>query len=140
MFYIDTNIIIHFLAGNDVKKQAASSTLFDQIEKGEISVVVPEMVIAEVVYVLSSSKYFHLPRKEVAELLAPILQFPHFIVQNRHILMRALHFYANTKGLDFPDAYIISTMEQEKDSKLFSYDHDFDDFPFISREEPSQVE
>ncbi len=137
MRFVDVNIILRFLTGDDLKKQAACSALFERIEKGEARVFVPDVVIAEVVYVLSSPKSYHHSRQEVAELLTPLLNLSHLDVQNRHILLRALRIYADTKELDFPDAYIIAAMEQTKATHLISYDTDFDDFPFITREEPT---
>ena len=137
MQFIDANIILRFLTGDDLKKQVACSALFERIEKGEARVFVPDVVIAEVVYVLSSPKSYHHSRQEVAELLTPLLNLSHFNVQNRHMLQRALRIYADTKALDFPDAYIIAAMEQAKTNHLISYDTDFDDFPFITREEPA---
>src|SRR5260370_34173906 len=101
MHYIDTNIIIRFLTGDDPKKQAACTSLFERVETGELSVVVPDVIIAEAVYVLSSPSLYHHTRQEVAELLTPLLQLPHLEVQNRQTLLRALRVYADTKGLDF---------------------------------------
>jgi len=34
--YIDTDVIISFLTGDDLKKQAAAAALFEQIEKASI--------------------------------------------------------------------------------------------------------
>ena len=139
MQFLDTNIILRFLTGDDPKKQAACSELFTQIERGEISVVVPDVVIAEVVFVLSSPRTYNHSRQEVAGLLTPLLHLSHLVVQNRHILMRALRIYADTQDLDFPDAYIVASMEQTESNTLFSYDRGFDDFPFITREEPQPI-
>src|SRR5438477_12421455 len=100
MQFLDTNIILRFLTGDDPKKQAACSELFTQIERGQISVVVPDVVIAEVVFVLSSPRTYNHSRQEVAELLTPLLHLSHFVVQSRHILMRALRIYAATEALD----------------------------------------
>jgi predicted nucleic acid-binding protein len=135
MRYIDTNVIIRYLTGDDPRKQAASARLFEQVEKGELTIVVPEIIIAEAVHVLSSPKLYHHNRQEVAELLTPLLQIPNFEVQNRQTGIRALQIFADTKALDFPDAYIIASMELANATSLFSFDTDFDDFPFITREE-----
>ena len=54
--YIDTDVIIRLLTGDDPKKQARAAALFDQVEKGAIRLAVPVLVIAEVVFVLSSPR------------------------------------------------------------------------------------
>jgi predicted nucleic acid-binding protein len=76
MQFIDTNIIIRFLTGDDLKKQAACANLFERVAKGELHIVVPEIIIAEAVHVLSSPKLYKHNRQEVAELLTPLLQIP----------------------------------------------------------------
>lgn len=137
MSFLDTNIIIRFLTGDDVKKQAACASLFYQIEAGTLDVFVPDIVIAEAVHVLASPKLYNHSRSEVAALLIPLLHLPHLETQNKRILLRTLHIYADTKNLDFADACLIATMEQTKSDHLFSYDTDFNQFPFIKREEPA---
>jgi predicted nucleic acid-binding protein len=134
--FIDTNIIIRFLTGDDPGKQAACAQLFQRVEKGERKVFVPDLILAECVYVLASPRLYNLTRDKIVSLLAPIVSLKHVEVQNRTTLSNALTLYATTR-LDFADAYILATMEQKKTNHLISYDSDFDDFPFITREEPT---
>lgn len=139
MPFLDTNIIIRFLTGDDPVKQEACSILFTQIEQGEKHVFVPDVVIAEVVYVLASPRLYNHSRQTVADLLTPLLHLPHLEVQNHHIIVQALHIYAQTPKLDFADAYIVAAMEHAQSTQLISYDTDFDSFPSIRREEPPGV-
>src|SRR5437868_7437589 len=67
--FIDTDVIIRFLTGDDLEKQAAAGALFGQIEQGRLTVVAPDTVIADAVYVLSSPRLYHIARSEVQELL-----------------------------------------------------------------------
>jgi predicted nucleic acid-binding protein len=136
MHYLDANVIISFLTGDDPKRQQACNFLFEQIEKGEQRVFIPDVVIAEVVYVLSSPRTYHHTHQEVAELLTPILTLPHVEVHRRPVLLRALRIYAERSDLDFPDAYLVAAMEDTKEHMLISYDTDFDKFPEIVRREP----
>jgi predicted nucleic acid-binding protein len=133
--FIDTDVIIRFLTGDDPEKQSAASSLFDQIEQGLLTVAAPDTVIADAVYVLCSPRLYHIARSEVQELLSPLVRLPHFQVQNRHAVLRALELFGSTK-LDFGDTLIIASMEQQKSSILYSYDADFDGFNGITRQEP----
>jgi predicted nucleic acid-binding protein len=47
-----------------------------------------------------------------------------------------LDLFGTTTRLDFGDAIIVAVMEQQKKSTVYSYDADFDDFPWITRQEP----
>ncbi len=133
--FIDTDVIIRFLTGDDLEKQAAAGALFGQIEQGRLTVVAPYTVIADAVYVLSSPRLYHIARSEVQELLSPIVRLPHFRVQNQLSVLRALDLYASTK-LDFGDTLIIASMEQENSHILYSYDKGFDRMQGITRQEP----
>jgi len=133
--YIDTDVIIRFLTGDDLKKQSAAAALFEQIERGILTVAAPDTVIADAVYVLSSPRLYHVARSEVHELLASLVRLPHFRVQNKFYVLRALELYAAT-NLDFGDTLIIASMEQQNSHILYSYDTGFDRLQGITRQEP----
>ncbi len=133
--FIDTDVIIRFLTGDDLKKQTAAAALFEQIEEGKLTVVAPDTVIADAVDVLSSPRLYHVARSDIRELLAPLVRLPHFRVHNQLSVLRALDLYASTK-LDFGDTIIIASMEQQNSNVLYSYDTDFDGIQGITRQEP----
>jgi len=133
--FIDTDVIIRFLTGDDPQKQAAATALFEQVEQGLLTVAAPDTVIADAVYVLSSPRLYHQARSAVQELLSALVHLAHFQVQNRPAVLRALELYGSTK-LDFGDTLIIASMEQQHSQVLYSYDADFDRFDGITRQEP----
>jgi predicted nucleic-acid-binding protein len=133
--FIDTDIIIRFLTGDDQEKQAAASTLFEQFEQGLLTIAAPDTVIADAVYVLSSPRLYHLARNKVQELLTALAHLPHFQIQNRPAVLRALELYGSTK-LDFGDTLILASMEQQHSHILYSYDAGFDCFDGVNRQEP----
>jgi predicted nucleic acid-binding protein len=133
--FIDTDVIIRFLTGDDPGKQAAATALFEQVEQGLLTVAAPDTVIADAVYVLSSPRLYHLARSAVQELLGALVQLAYFQVQNKLAVLRALELYGSTR-LDFGDTLIIASMEQQHSRILYSYDTDFDRFEGISRQEP----
>ncbi len=133
--FIDTDVIIRFLTGDDPEKQAAASALFEQVEQGLLSVQAPDTVIADAVYVLSSPRLYHLARSDVQQMLAALVRLPQFHVQNRWSVLQALDLYASTR-LDFGDTIIIASMQQQGSQVLYSYDTDFDRIEGISRREP----
>src|SRR5579884_2080348 len=123
--FIDTDVIIRFLTGDDPKKQAAAATLFEQIEQGLLTIVAPDTVIADAVFVLSSPRLYHIARSDIRDMLSSLINFPHFRVENRLCVLRALDLYAAAK-LDFGDTLIIASMEQQNSHVLYSFDRGFD--------------
>ncbi len=133
--FIDTDVIIRFLTGDDSEKQAAATALFEQVEQGLLTIQAPDTVIADAVYVLSSPRLYHLARSDVQQMLAALVRLPQFHVQNRLSVLQALDLYASTR-LDFGDALIIASMQQQGSQVLYSYDADFDRIEGITRREP----
>jgi predicted nucleic acid-binding protein len=133
--FIDTDVIIRFLTGDDPEKQAAATALFEQVEQGLLTIQAPDTVIADAVYVLSSPRLYHIVRSDIQEMLAALVRLPQFHVQNRWSILQALDLYASTK-LDFGDALIIASMQQQGSQVLYSYDTDFDRMKGITRREP----
>ncbi len=133
--FIDTDVIIRLLTGDDLRKQAAAVALFEQIEQGTLTAAAPDTVIADAVYVLASRELYKKKRVEIRDLLAPIVRLPHFHVQIAPSVLEALDLYAST-NLDFGDTLIIATMMQQNSQTLYSYDRDFDRIKTIIRQEP----
>lgn len=134
--YIDTDVIIRLLSGDDPDKQARATALFQQIEQQTLIVTAPDTVIADAVYVLSSSSLYNKPKAEVSELLTPLVQLPGFRVQNRRAVLAALRLYGTVSRLDFTDALVIGLMQLHGEQTVYSYDSDYDHVPGIARQEP----
>src|SRR6266487_6683335 len=128
--FIATDVIIRFLTGNNPDKQAAVTALFEQVEQGLLTVQALDIVIADAVYVLSSPRLYHLARHAIQESLVALVRLTQFHMQNRWSVLQALDLYASTK-LDFGDALIIASMQQQGSQVLCSYDADFDLFEGI---------
>lgn len=133
--FVDTDVIIRLLTGDDKKKQDAASVLFKKVESKKLTLTAPETVIADSVYVLSSPRLYHLNRTNVQALLLPLLRLPYFKVRNRRLTIRALDIYAAT-NLDFGDAVIVAYMERGKSRTLYSFDKDFDKITIVDRKIP----
>jgi len=133
--WVDTDVIIRLLTSDDLKKQKASSSLFEKAEKGKLVLTALATVIADCVYVLSSPRLYNLPRSKIRDLLTTLIRIPNFKVENKQSVLNALDLYAST-NLDFGDAYLIATALQSKDKTICSYDHDFDRMADIRRVEP----
>jgi uncharacterized protein len=139
MKFLDTNIIIRYLTKDDPEKAARSYAFLQAVETGEEVVTTTEAVIAEVVHVLSSKRLYNYPREELVKRLLPVLQLKGFRLPNKKMFIEALLLYGQ-RNIDFVDALIVTKMKYTSVSTLVSFDRDFDDFPFITRVEPTPVE
>lgn len=133
--FLDTDVIVRFITGDDPVKQAAADALFRQVAAGTLILRAPDTVFADAVYVLNSPRLYRRDRVRIRQQLGFLLQLPNLKVHNRNLLLRALDIFAST-NLDFGDAMIVATMERRGDRDLYSYDRDFDRIASIDRREP----
>ena len=135
--FLDTNIIIRFLTGDDLEKQEAAAALFERIEKKEETVYAPDSVICDAVFVLASSRQYNKSREEIRDLLFPLVSLENLKISNRRALLCALDIYV-AHPIDFSDAFLKATMEVDQAHIIYSYDTDFDRFTDITRKEPEK--
>ena len=116
--FIDTDVIIRFLTGDDPQKQASAAALFTRIEQGQLTVAAPVTVIADAVFVLHSSRLYNKSRADVQALLTALVGLPHFHVQQRWIVLRALDLYGSSHS-GFGDAMLRGHGSGGCDNPLF---------------------
>ena len=135
MQFVDANIFLRYLTRDHPEKAQACFELFQRAQRGEITLFTTETVIAEVVYVLSSPRLYHLPPGEIRKRLTPLLTLPGLRMPKRAVVLRALELY-EAHRVDFEDALAVAHMEQMGIEEIISYDRDFDGFPQVTRVEP----
>jgi len=133
--FVDANVFLRHLTGDDPKKAEACYALFQKAQGGEIALITSESVIAEVVYVLSSRHLYDLPRERIRALLYPILSLRGLKLPHRRTYLQALDLYADS-NLDFEDALAVAQMKRKKIQEIYSYDRGFDRVAGIRRLEP----
>ncbi len=133
--FVDTNVFIRLLARDDPEKTRRCLELFKRAERGEVSLVTSESVVAEVVYVLSSPSLYHLSRDEVARLLRPILLLRGLKLEHKGSFFTALDLYESS-NLDFEDCLSVAHLQRARLAGIYSYDRGFDQVPSMERLEP----
>lgn len=133
--FLDTNILVRYLIRDDEEKALACLTLLDRAGRGEEKLVTSDLVIAEAVWVLGSSRWYGLARAEIVDLLKPIISLSGLQIPSKGLLIRVLEIYRDTQ-VDFIDAFNAVLMDHMGVSEVYSYDHDFDHLGFVKRLEP----
>ena len=133
--YLDTDVIIRYLTGDDSDKQLAASDLFTRVDAREISLTVIDTVVADAVCVRTSPRQYGLSREDAGAMLAALLASPGFVLRNKRAVLDALRLFSSSL-LDFGDCMIAATMRASSERMLYSYDRHFDRFDDIERVEP----
>ncbi len=133
--FVDTNIVLWHLLQDDPVQSPACTSLIRAIERGETKAWTTEVMIAEVVYVLSSKTAYALDRGTIRDLLVPIVAMARLDLPSKHLYPRILDLFT-TLRIDFADAYHAALIERRAPPELYSYDLHFDRVPTLQRIEP----
>lgn len=128
--FLDTNVLIRHLTG-DPPAQARRATAF--LEDAD-ELLLPDLIVAEVVYVLES--FYDVQPSRVAELVRAIVAFPATVVVDEPMLLRALEVY-EVERIDFAEAYLVANAEASAIESIASFDRSIDRVTTIRRIEPS---
>ena len=128
--FVDSNILVRHLTG-DAPDPAQRAT---QLLRSGESLVVVDLVVAEVVYVLES--VYELDRERVAELVRAIVGFPAVVVTDEPLLLCALEIYEQYR-IHFAESYLAACAELSGVGVVASFDRGIDRIPSIRRLEPS---
>jgi len=133
--YLDTNVLIHYLTNDDPQKADQVRSLIEKVERGTESITTSELVIAEVVYILSSKKLYNLPRPDICTHLSRFLRLKGLQMRHKKRCLRALALYESVP-IDFSACFIVASVEQEHHTGVISFDTDYDCVPSVQRTEP----
>lgn len=137
MRFLDTNVVVRYLTGDDEAKAADCYRLFQRVQRGEEELLTSETVVSETAYVLSSSRLpYRLTHEEIRERFLPLLTLRGIRLPHKRVCLHALDLYAAAPFLDFEDALAVAHMEHAGVTEIFSYDQDFDRIPGVQRIEP----
>jgi predicted nucleic acid-binding protein len=127
--FVDTNVLVRHLTGDPPEQAARATRLLSRA--GQL--LLPDLVLAEVVYVLES--VYRVPRPRVAELARAIVAFPAIEVVDEPALLRALEVY-ELHRLDFAGAYLVAEAEISGVNAVASFDKAIERVPTVRRVEP----
>ena len=117
--FVDTNVFVRYLTGDDERKASAFEKLLVQAASGKIGLVTSEIVIAELVWVLES--YYKLKPPVIGELIRAILNTEGLKTKGSDMIEKALDLY-ESENIDFIDAHIIAYMRSNHIETLCSFD------------------
>lgn len=134
--FLDANIFIRHLTNDHPVQSPACYALIQAIEQGRVQAWTSDLVISEVVYVLTSKALYNVSRDVLRNLLLPLIELAGIMLPNKRLYRRVFDLYI-TLPIDYVDAYNAALIESRKQFEVYSYDADFDRILGIKRLEPS---
>jgi predicted nucleic acid-binding protein len=131
--YVDANVILRFLVADPPDMAQRATLLMQVVERGEVILRVDDIVVAEVVWVLSS--FYHYKSQQIATTLLEFLSQDGLEVDDN--VLSALVLYSD-KGIDFVDALLAVRMQHADIRQVYSFDRHFDRVMGLERLEPGR--
>lgn len=114
---IDTNTILRFLTKDVPDQTEAVEKLLK--ESAVNSLFVPDLVVAEIAFILQSKAYGK-SREEIVSIVSQLVNFKKFEL-DRSLLLKTLTIYESS-NLSFTDAYVIAHKELERNVPVYTFD------------------
>lgn len=121
---VDTNLIVRYLVQDHEKHARAAGRLFDACDRGDVTIVVLPVVLAECVFVLES--FYRHPRTHIASALERLISSPGVEISDVTVQLDARKRYKQTKA-HFVDCMIAATALAQNVS-VSTFDQDFRKF------------
>ncbi|MCX6022895.1 MAG: type II toxin-antitoxin system VapC family toxin [Chloroflexi bacterium] len=135
--FLDTNILLRHILNDDPVQSPACFRLIQAIEQRHLSAWTSDLVISEVVYILSNRRTLNVDRPTIRDILLPIIQLTNLRIAQKRMYTRVFELYTSLP-IDYNDAYHAALIESRGETELYSYDRDFDRVPGLQRFEPSE--
>jgi predicted nucleic acid-binding protein len=130
---LDANVLVRFLVQDDPKQSPAATAIFEKAERGEITLHLDVLAVAEVVYVLMGR--YGRSRTEVVDAVLAMIQNPGVETSEGTMVTDALHRFG-ALNVDFADAWL-AAWSAHTGRAVASFDRDLDKFKDIQRVEPA---
>lgn len=116
---IDANIILRFLLKDDAELSPRAREILLSVQDERLRVFCDPVNFAEVVWVLSS--FYKVGRREIRDLLLPLLQLENFILPDKERMMKALELFALSVP-HFGDACLCAAAIDMTEGEIISFD------------------
>jgi predicted nucleic acid-binding protein len=101
--WVDANVLLRFLTGDPEPLAARAAAVMARAERGEVTLRVTRMILAEVVWVLRS--YYRQPMDDVLEVVAKLARAAGVEIEGGEATLRAIEL-ARGERVDLVDAFL----------------------------------
>lgn len=118
--FVDTNLFIRIFTNDHPKLAQAALAVFRRAANGELTLVINDLLIAEIIWVLESS--YNLDADQIRQKVLMFLNTPGLKVESADLSsqVQALNLYVE-KNIDYVDAYIATWMKTRDISIIYTF-------------------
>jgi len=119
VYTMDANVIVRFLTRDDEALWKKASAIIKAMHDGAIELLCDPVTLAEIVFVLGS--IYRIPRKQIHQLMNPVVKARGFIIPNKDVYVRAMELYGDCVP-HFGDACACAVALKSTGGRLLSLD------------------
>jgi predicted nucleic acid-binding protein len=119
--WVDANVLLRFLTKKPLEMAERAKGVLERGERGELTLKVHTLSVAETVWVLESS--YGYDKNRIAAELTALLDTDALEADDMQIIVSALQSMAS-HSVDFADAYL-AVLATEREDQVVSFDKDF---------------
>ncbi len=119
MIGVDTNILVRFLVGDDIKQANKVYGLFKKAEDEKNELFVPSLVILELIWVLESAYEFD--RFDILDSINQLTLMPIFRFENLTVIQKFI-FAAEQSTFDLSDLLIAHSANENDCEVVLTFD------------------
>jgi predicted nucleic-acid-binding protein len=101
--WLDANVILRFLTKDPPEMVERSARLMAKAARGEVSLYISSLVLAEIIWVLKS--FYQYSMTAIAHVIISLVSAPGIAVDHRELIVRTVEL-AREWNVDFADAYL----------------------------------
>lgn len=101
---IDANVIIRFFLNDHPKLSPQTKSLFIKASKRKLDLYLDEVVVAEVIWTLSS--FYKINKHKIIEQFQTLLAQKWIVNPRKELIFKALNYYEN-QALDYIDCWLL---------------------------------
>lgn len=117
-FFVDANVVIRFLLHDHPSLSPKAREIFLQAEKGKLQIYLDEVILAEIVWTLSS--FYKIKKMDLIERLEKLLSQSWIVNQKKKLLLETFNLY-RLSNLDYIDCWAFVKAASLK-TKLTTFD------------------
>jgi predicted nucleic acid-binding protein len=114
------NVVLRLLTDEPRPLADRAAALLTAASERGIPLVIAPLTVAEVVYVLQ--RVYGWSRRDLADRLLELVAADVFTFLDRGAIRRALGWYGDRSGLDFPDAYLAGLVAEGQHDAVATFD------------------
>lgn len=134
--FLDTNIFLRHLLGDDPDFSPRATAYVQAIEQGVRTARISDIVVFEVVFTLERG--YRRSKTEIQSVVLPLLELPGILLPRKRKFREVFRLYIE-KNIPFADAYHAVLMKSLRLTQIVSFDRDFDRIAAITRVEPDST-